>query len=820
LAPAAWTASFEIASLIESLIVRLENNGTMVGASASVQRLFELLSQRRLNPPSIPLLSKHRIGSPCVAWSQSNRSLSTGLLVLFALLLSCQSNPAIQKQKFFESGNRYLESGRFKEAVLEFSNAVQIDPRFASGHFKLGECYLRLERYPEAYRELQRTLELDPSNGKAALDLGLLLIAARSYEQAEATAAELLKNNSKSSDAHLLLSELYRAQGKLDPALQQIREAILLDPKQPQIYVQLGTVQRAVPDDRQAELSFKKALEIDPKFIAAVQSLAALYEDTGRTSDAELALRKGIELDPGQIDLRKALAQLYYSQQRKTEAEQVIVQAKRELGSKANNYRVLGEYYNNIGEADKALAEFASISKEHPADLQTREDYIKLLLSHNEPEKARKLNDAILKNSPKETGALVIRGTMLNAESRYRDAARILEDALRDAPENAYGHYQLGIAFSKTGNRERAKQEWFEAARLAPQMTEVQLALAEAARQDGDIGLLRETSEKLVRDNPLDARGYLLRAEAESHDKQTAAAERDLKKAIEISPQNASAYVAMGNFVRQHGESTVAKKYYEEALDRDPRSIEALAGIATILGKQRKKAVQRVQEQLTKTPDNDAAYLLLAGLQTAGKDLSGTEGSLQNALRINPNNADAMILLSKIQMARGERDSAIATAYQLVARSPQDAHSYFFAGTMEELIGRTEKAQELYRKALQIEPNYAPAANNLAYLMVQRGEDLDSALSLAQLARQKMPDSASAADTLAWVYYHQGLYGFAADLLREALQAVPTNATYHYHLGMVYEKQNKRAAAKTQLELALQINPDYPDAIHSRDTLR
>jgi cellulose synthase operon protein C len=92
---------------------------------------------------------------------------------------------------------------------------------------------------------------------------------------------------------------------------------------------------------------------------------------------------------------------------------------------------------------------------------------------------------------------------------------------------------------------------------------------------------------------------------------------------------------------------------------------------------------------------------------------------------------------------------------------------------MEELVGRRQKAEELYRKALQIEPNYAPAANNLAFLMVERGEDLDSALSLAQIARQKMPDSASAADTSAWVYYHKGQYGFAADLLREALQKAP-----------------------------------------------
>jgi tetratricopeptide (TPR) repeat protein len=740
-------------------------------------------------------------------------------MVLLGVLLSCERNPGIQKQKFFDSGNRYLESGKITEAVLEFSNAVQIDPRFASGHFKLGECYLRLQRFPDAYRELQRTIELDPSNGKASLDLGLLLVAGHSYEQAETTARELLKHNPTSSDAHLLLSELYRAQGKLDPALQEIREAIRLDPRQPQLYVQLGTVQRAIPDNRLAELGFKEALELDPKFIAAVESLAALYEDSGRISDAEMQLRKAIGLDPSRIELRKALAQLYYSHQRKMEAEQVIIQAKRDLGSNTDNYRVLGEYYNNIGEADKALTEFATISNEHPADLKTREDYIRLLLSHDETERARKLNDAILKDNPKETGALVIRGTILNAENRYGEAARILEDALHDAPENAYGHYQLGIAFSRTSNRERAKQEWFEAAKRAPHMTEVQLALAEVARQDGDTRLLRETSEKLVQDIPLDPRGYVLRAESESKNKQTDEAARDLKRAMEISPQNASLYVAMGNLLRQEGNNRGAQRSYEEALDRNPRTMEALAGIVSILDGQRRtaEAIDRVEQQLTKTPDNDRAYLLLAGLQTARKDLAGAESSLRNAIRVNPHNVDAWILLSKVQMARGDQNSAIATAYQLVSSSPQDVHSYFFAGTMEELVGRMQKAEELYRQALQIEPNYAPAANNLAYLMVQRGEDLDSALSLAQIARQKMPDSASAADTLAWVYYHKGLYGYAADLLREALQRSPRNATYHYHLGMVYENQNKKPAAKTQMELALQIDPNYKDALQGRE---
>jgi tetratricopeptide (TPR) repeat protein len=120
---------------------------------------------------------------------------------------------------------------------------------------------------------------------------------------------------------------------------------------------------------------------------------------------------------------------------------------------------------------------------------------------------------------------------------------------------------------------------------------------------------------------------------------------------------------------------------------------------------------------------------------------------------------------------------------------------------------------------LQVEPNYAPAANNLAYGMLEHKENTDVALSLAQIARQKMPDSASAADTLAWIYYQKGIYGIAANLLQEALQKSPDNATYHYHLGMVYEKQNNPEAARKQLQRALEINPSSPASGEIRKTL-
>jgi tetratricopeptide (TPR) repeat protein len=618
-----------------------------------------------------------------------------------------------------------------------------------------------------------------------------------------------------------LLSEVNHARGKLDLALQEIQRAIALDPRQPPFYVQLATLQAAGAQTDASEISLKKALEIDPKFIPAVQTLATLYEDAGRSMDAEKQLLYAIELDPKRAEPREDLARLYYWQQRKGEAEQVMVQAKKDLGRTGDLYRVLGEYYNDIGDADKALAEFASISKEHPDDLQTKEDYIRLLLSNGRTDEAGKLNDAILRENSKDTGAQIIRGTMLNSQGRFDEAARTLEDAIKDAPENAYGHYQFGVALSKTGNLGRAKQEWFQAAKLAPRMTEVQLALAQVARQTGDAELLRNTAELLIQNSPSDPRGYILRAESEAKSTQAASAEQDLRKAIQVAPQNALAYSAMGNFLQRHGKNQEAQQCYEQALDRDPDYFEPLAGIVSVLVAQNQsaKALDRVQLQAAKVPRNDSVYALLGGLQVTEKDLAAAEASLQRAVQLNQSNLDAIVLLSKVEFARGEGDQALATAYKSIDDNPRQVTAYFFAGSMEELRGRPQKAEEVYRRALQVEPGYAPAANNLAYLMLENGENSDVALSLAQMARQKMPESPSAADTLAWVYYQKGIYGFAEDLLQEALQKAPDNATYHYHLGKVYQKQKNTAAARKHLQRALQINPSSSAAEEIRQIL-
>jgi tetratricopeptide (TPR) repeat protein len=91
--------------------------------------------------------------------------------------------------------------------------------------------------------------------------------------------------------------------------------------------------------------------------------------------------------------------------------------------------------------------------------------------------------------------------------------------------------------------------------------------------------------------------------------------------------------------------------------------------------------------------------------------------------------------------------------------------------------------------------------------MVENGQNVDAALTLAQSARRSLPDSPSTADTLAWVYYHKGTYESARDLLEDALKTEPNDASIHYHLGLTYAKLGKKSDAQTELKKAASLSP-------------
>ena len=122
---------------------------------------------------------------------------------------------------------------------------------------------------------------------------------------------------------------------------------------------------------------------------------------------------------------------------------------------------------------------------------------------------------------------------------------------------------------------------------------------------------------------------------------------------------------------------------------------------------------------------------------------------MQKAIDLDKNNVNAFMLLANVQVSKGSVQQAIENYEKALEANPQRrAPLRCRSGGLYETQNQWQQAEDHYKKALQIQPDYPVAANNLAYLMLTHGENPNVAFSLAQTARKGLPNLPNSADTL------------------------------------------------------------------------
>jgi len=761
-----------------------------------------------------------------------SRSVAVRLLLACSLLAAgltgCTRDPNVRKQKYFDSGSKYFADGKFREAAIQFSNAIQIDPRFAQAHYQLSQAYLRLGDSNRAFQELTRTVELAPDNYRAHTDLSNLLVTVRNpdgtpvqdtLKQAKTHLDILREKQPNSPETHEAWANYYAAQNNVAAGIQEMQQAIDADPSRSESYLLMALFQLRSNKPDEAEKDFKKATEVDPKAMNAQLALGGFYQSRNRFPEAEAQFKHAIDVDPKSPAPRAALVRLLMQEGKKDETEAFLRQTKKDLPDNPEGYRMLGDYYAT-NDIDKAVAEFASLLNDHPKDIQVKKNYIQLLILKNRLDEATRLNNEILKTNGHDVDALVYKGQIQLRQNNAGGAVDSFQTALHNDSDNAVAHYQLGLAFSQQHDDGRAESEWREAVRLRPELTDAQRAIAALELRRGDIDALLQTAQQIVNAQPYAPDGFILRGIAELNRQNYAGAQQDAEQAMQRAPQNPAPYVQLGNVQLAQKHYADAIKFYQQALDKDPSSAEGLSGVMNtyFAQKQFDPAIAAANAQIAKSPNNSNFYDLLGtALFNGKKDLPGAEAALRKAVDLDKNNTDALEKLGKVQVQEGSTDKAIALYQQSIKDNPREVRFYILSGELYESKQNWDQAKTMYQQALSIVPDHPLASNNLAYVILEQGGNVDVALAMAQTARRGMPDSANAADTLGWAYYQKGIYQSAIGQFQEALRlgekhGEPDDATVHYHLGMAYQKANQLAQARQQLEKALKLSPNNADA--------
>jgi tetratricopeptide (TPR) repeat protein len=745
------------------------------------------------------------------------------LFVAVALLAGCHGDPNVRKQKYLESGKRYSAESKYKEAAIQFQNALKIDKNYPDAHYELAQAYVHLGQFSAAYGELARTVALQPTNYKARIDLGNLLLAGGKIDDAQAQANAVMAAQPNNPDVHAMLGAIAAKRGQKDQALNELHRALELDPNRAAFHEDLALLQAGDPTKTSSvEDELKKAVALDPKSVNAKLLLAAFYAKSSRWQEAEKTSWDAVATDPKSLSARESLTRIILKQGDQPRAEQVLRQASKDLADDPQGVRILADYYAGSGQMDKAKAEFASLSAKYPKNISVQKGYIRVLLEVKDYATAQKVVTELMKKNAKDPEVAGLNGIVLLNNGKASDAVNALMDATKNFPKDAFLQYWLGKAALSKGDSDLAEKSLRQAADLNPSRLDAEEELARIAAQRGDMNLLSDVADKTIAAAPRFPGGYVWRSLVEVSRNSPDKAEADLKTAMSVAPQSPQAYLELGKirFTQKRFPEGVA--LLEQALQHDPNSVEAVRLLVSynLYQKQPAKALALLNEQIDKSPKNSGLYDLLAQLQIQNKNLDQAAATAQKAIQLNPNDGEAVMLFAQIQVQRGQVANAIGAWEQWSKAHPNDAGPYAILGSLEEARGDIGKAETYYKKSLQIQPEQPIAANNLAYRMLENGENADVALTLAQTARRAMPNSPNTADTLAWAYYHKGTYAFARDLLEDAVKADPDSAAMQYHLGMVYSKLSDKSNAVVHLKKAVSLAPDSPTAKDAKAALQ
>lgn len=734
----------------------------------------------------------------------------------------CKHDPNKQKQKYLESGKHYEDEGKLREAVIQFSNALKVDKNFAPAHYELAKTYIQLGSLVAGYQELQRTVALNPANVQARLDLGNMLLAGGVPDRANEQAKAILAAQPNNADGYALMSRIAYRKGDKAEALKDIQQAISLDPNNSKFHTSIGLIEEQSPDTKgQGEAELEKAVTLDDKNPNARLALAGTLAGKGDMAGAQQQVQAAVQASPKELQPRIAMAEIYLHAGDKAKAEQTLIDTVNAMPDKDQASEILLTYYVRSQQSDRAEAVFTDLHNKYPKSLPIQVTYTRVLLGKGKWDQASDSLKNLSKSNGNNPQVARMNAEVLLHNGKAHDAFTLLQKAAANAPDDARMQLLLAQTALSVGNQSAAEAAYQQASRLDPQSLEAARGMAQLANARKDLVQLSQLAEKTITSHPNAADGYIWRGSVEGSQQQFGPAEADFQAALKRDPNNEAAKLDLAELEMHDKKPGEARTLLEGALDRNPNLLPALNMLVAmdLADKQPEKGMARVQAQLAKSPNNPALYADLAQLQLRSKDYNGAEASAQKALQLNKEYAPAVEMYSQAALALGNSDAALGAWQNWLSTHPNDARADTLAGSIEQTKGDINKAMEFYKKALQLDAQQPVAANNLAYLMVENGENSDVALGYAQTARRLLPQAPSTADTLAWVYYHKGTYSLAKDLLEDATKQDPNDASIHYHLGMTLSKLGDKAGATTELKKASDLAPNSQTAKQANDAL-
>ncbi len=711
-------------------------------------------------------------------------------LAMFAVIAGC-SSPEERKARFIAQGERLMAERAYGTALLEFRNAIQLDPADTSARVRAGAAAEKLGNFSEAVQLYQSAIAADSANSAACGSLGRLLVLAGAPDRALATIESALQ---ASPDDALLLSVRAAArlqQGDVDSARRDAARAVALDAGSEDAAAVLGGILRRDGQPAAALALLHKAVGANPQSIDLRLVLAQLQLDQRLPAEAAVQLREVIRLEPAQLAHRYRLAQLLLVNKDIDGAEATLRDATKAYPERADAKLALAHFLatqRSQATADKYLAEIWEAQAGNPSLLLGIGDHY---LARDQPEAAERAYREVVANEGTGPQGLVARNRLAALKLRRganAAAAALVSEVLEHNADDADAlALRADLALAK-GDVDAAIADLRTLLRAQPDSVPIRRALARAHVQAGDPTL----------------------------------AEDALRAAVTAAPRDLAARLDLAELLLRSGKPRSALPVIEQLVKDDPGSLQALTALYQVqVASQDLDAALSTAGRITAVaPSQSLGYYLTGVVQLARHEPAAAARSFETAIGYAPADWRPYHGLAQTQLEQRRPAAAVATFERGMAATGPVLALVTELASLHERLGRPGEAMQVYEKFLALQPANDVAANNLALLLVTHRKD-SASLARAGKLSERFRSSANPAllDTYGWVLHLRGQSSAAVTALAKAVALAPDAPAMRYHLGMAQLQAGQVQAARASLRAAVVEGAGYPGLDEARATL-
>jgi tetratricopeptide (TPR) repeat protein len=538
---------------------------------------------------------------------------------------SCSRDPNVVKQKYLESGNRYHESGKYREAVIMYRNALRKDMKFGEAYYRLGLTQLRMgqQHWLNAIRALRRAV--DTLDYKPALRtetqvrladtlLGFYLADSRRpanlRKELDGLVEKLLGQDPNSADGlrmegYLLL----HADKKPQEAIGKLRLAHGVKPFHPPVVLALCQALFSEGQATEAETLAQELIQKQEGFGPIYDLLFAHYMRSNRLDDAENILKAKAANNPKQAGPMLQLAAYYGGVRRQEDMQATLRKLTSNTKDFPNAFRLVGDFYLRLREFESAIRSYGEGIKANPKDAaELRLLIAQALLAQNKQADAMRELDQVLKEQPNHDTAKAMRASLMIDPAhpeQVRAAVTELQSLVSRMPRNAVLRFNLARALAARGELAQTRTQLQEAVKLDPSYLPPRLSLARLSMAQREFTQVLQATKEVLELDPRNLEARLLQAQALVGMGNPAQARKEVEESIKLHPTSLDAALHLGMISVQERKFKEAEDIFvkvHRANPGDPRTVLGLSEVYA-LQEQYDKGIQLLSAELAKQPE-------------------------------------------------------------------------------------------------------------------------------------------------------------------------------------------------------------------------